>query len=425
MYDIIKADLGFGMYRYADTELEREVAGLIDEQYEDDLTRRLTASRRGIAIAEAMQLRALAEFAAARPGKKPGERFSEWAADEVAAAMRWTRNMALARLHLAVTVTTRLPGTLAALSRGELELRAVQALAEITDPLDDRTARAVEDAVLPKAGKWNTSELRRAARRAVLRLDPDGAEQRHTVRKRERCVEITPLDDAMAELRAYLPAADATTICQRLDAFAEAAPADDQRTMAQRRADVFVDLLLGHDGGKNVLVQVTVPATTLMGADDQPGELAGFGPIPASVARDLAASGTWKRMLTDPMSGALLDYGTTRYRPPTGLADFVRARDHHCVFPGCSRPADACDLDHHTPHPHGPTSDKNLGCLCRHHHRLKHEAGWTLEYENGAHIWTTPNGVKYRREPVPIAEPVPQPPPTPQPPNPADDVPPF
>ena len=422
MYDIIKANLRFGMYRYANTELEREVAGLIDEQYEDNLMGRLTASRHTIGYAEALQLRDLAEFAAARPGTKPGERFSEWAADEISAAMRWTRNMAFARLHLAVTVTSRLPGTLAALSRGDLDMRGVQALAEITAPLDDKTAREVEEAVLPKAGKQNTTELRRAARRAVLRLDPAGAQQRHEVRKQERRVELTPLDDAMAELRAVLPAADATAIYQRLDAFAYAVPADDERTVDQRRADVFTDLLLGVGSGitTKVTIQVTVPASTLMGVDEQPGDLAGYGPIPCDVARDIAAGGTWRRLLSDPVSGALLDYGRTTYRPPAALADFVRARDHHCVFPGCSRRADACDIDHHKAYPDGPTSERNTGCLCRHHHRLRHEAGWTLEYVDGVHIWTTPDGRQYRREPQPIAEPAP-------PPHvkPADEPPPF
>lgn len=60
--------------------------------------------------------------------------------------------------------------------------------------------------------------------------------------------------------------------------------------------------------------------TALLGANDQPGELAGYGPIPSAVARDLAAGGTWRRILTDPASGRPLDYGTTHYRPPEHLA---------------------------------------------------------------------------------------------------------
>src|SRR6266540_6355507 len=69
--------------------------------------------------------------------------------------------------------------------------------------------------VLPNAARQNTTELRRAARRAVARLDPNGAAERHAARKQDRRVELFPLDDAMAELRAYLPAADATRIHRR------------------------------------------------------------------------------------------------------------------------------------------------------------------------------------------------------------------
>src|SRR5439155_4626486 len=104
---------------------------------------------------------------------------------------------------LAQTVTRRLPGTLAALGRGEIELRAVQAMAEVIKPVDDATARKVEEAVLPRAGGKNASQLRQAARRAVLRFDPEGARQRHEARKRDRAVKLYPLEDAMAELHAY------------------------------------------------------------------------------------------------------------------------------------------------------------------------------------------------------------------------------
>jgi hypothetical protein len=165
-----------------------------------------------------------------------------------------------------------------------------------------------------------------------------------------------------------------------------------------------------------VVVQVTLPATMLMGLDEQAGELAGYGPIPASVARMLAGDATWRRLLTDPVSGVLLDYGRTTYRPPAALADFVRARDHRCIFPGCSRPADSCDIDHRKRYPEGPTCPDNLDCLCRHHHRLKHEGGWKINFINGVHVWTTPTGAEHTRKPEPTAPPQPPPvPPEPQP----------
>src|SRR5689334_3088530 len=182
--------------------------------------------------------------------------------------------------------------------------------------------------------------------------------------------------------------------------------------MEQRRADAFVDVFLGRGTPRgSAQVHVTVPASTLLGVDDQPGELAGYGPIPAQIARQIAADGTWRRLLTDPASGVLLDYGRTTYRPAAALADFVRARDQHCVFPGCERRAKYCDLDHCRRYPDGPTAECNLACLCRHHHRLKHETDWTMQRRGDQYVWTSPARHEYIRKPEPIAEP---PPPQPQ-----------
>jgi hypothetical protein len=393
-----------GVYLLAHTPVEMQLAEFIEEHGEPRLLAAMRETERQIAAGQAEQLRQLARFASMRPAKD-NRPFSEFAADEIAVALGWTRNQAAHRLHIAVAVTKRLPDTLDALERGDLDLRQVEAIEDLTSPLTVETARAVEAAVLPKAAGWNTSELRRAVRRVIARLDPDGVKERAEVRRQDRKVEFIPMDDCMAELRAYLPAADATRIYQRLDAFAKAATPGDERTMDQRRADVFTDLMLDTANGTNtgVLIQVTVPASTLMGLGNLTGELAGYGEITAEQVREIAAKdATWKRILTDPTSGNVLDYGRKTYTPPAALADHVRARDQHCIFPGCLRPARSCDLDHRIPYPEGPTSADNLACLCRHHHRLKHEAGWTLAKHGDHHVWTTPTGATYVSGPPPF-----------------------
>jgi hypothetical protein len=112
--------------------------------------------------------------------------------------------------------------------------------------------------------------------------------------------------------------------------------------------------------------------------DDDAADLAGHGPITAQTARDLAYSlgSTWRRLVTDPLTGTLLDYGRTTYKPPAALADHVRARDVTCRTPYCNRPATASDLDHLIAWPAGTTSDDNLHTKCRLDHRLKHEGRW-------------------------------------------------
>ena len=151
------------------------------------------------------------------------------------------------------------------------------------------------------------------------------------------------------------------------------------------------------------LVQVLVPYSTLTGADDAPVELVGYGPIPAPQARDIAADGVWRRLVTDPLSGALLDHGRTVYRPPAALADFVRARDVTCRFPPCNRRAIDGELDHTRAWTGegGETCEENLYGGCVHHHHLHHDApGWTVQQDpDGTITWTTPTGHRYSSRP--------------------------
>jgi hypothetical protein len=156
---------------------------------------------------------------------------------------------------------------------------------------------------------------------------------------------------------------------------------------------------------------VTVALNTLMGQDDTAADLTGYGPIPASIARDLATRGTWRCAATD-NHGTILGLGRTtftpNYRPPGATARLIRHRDRTCVFPGCRRQARRCDLDHRTPHSAGgATCECNLQILCGNHHRLKHETGFQVRTsENpdappGTLTWTTPTGHTVRRHPVP------------------------
>jgi hypothetical protein len=158
-----------------------------------------------------------------------------------------------------------------------------------------------------------------------------------------------------------------------------------------------------------VRIDVTVALSTLMGLDELPAQLAGLGPIPAEQARALAAGGTWRRIVTDPLTGAVLDVGRTRYRPPQPLAEHVLARDGVCAGPGCTVPGHRCDLDHTTEYygvpangsrTRGATSADNLGPLSNRCHRLKTDGGFALrQVAPGVFEWHTPAGLAYRVTP--------------------------
>lgn len=188
----------------------------------------------------------------------------------------------------------------------------------------------------------------------------------------------------------------------------------DERSIDEVRADIFADLLLtgdpaGHAGagraGDGLLaglgaitahVQVTVPVLSLIGATETPATLAGVGPIDADTARRIAgASSGWDRILTDPISGAVL--AVDRYTPGLQLKRTLQVRDQHCRFPGCRQPVHRSDIDHTIDFAHGgKTRENNLAHLCRGHHTLKHQTTWRVIQKPGGILeWTSPTGRVY------------------------------
>ena len=130
---------------------------------------------------------------------------------------------------------------------------------------------------------------------------------------------------------------------------------------------------------KQATVVVTVPMTTLLGVDDRPGTIAGE-PIPADMARTIAASSKfWYRMLTDPATGQVLDEVALKYKPDKATRLSVLGKWQTCTLPGCSRPAQECEIDHGIPFNHehpefgGRTEPANLHPLCKSHHQAKTE----------------------------------------------------
>jgi hypothetical protein len=82
-----------------------------------------------------------------------------------------------------------------------------------------------------------------------------------------------------------------------------------------------------------------------------------------------------------------------RYTPSRLLKHLVRARTATCPAPGCGAHAAHCDLDHTLAWPDGPSCECNFGPPCRRHHRVKQAPGWHLEQpEPGVMRWTTPSG---------------------------------
>jgi len=370
----------------------------------------LVALERQAAWIAAAQQRVLASMAADPAAVSKGSD-RNWAREDVACALRLSGMTAQRRLTVAATLTERLPATLRLLDRGQISYLHAANLAEAVFALDAKAACKVEERALRRAGEQTLSEFRRTVRRAVATVAAATVEEQRAEAMAQRRVCLTPRDDGMTELWALLPSEGAVAIKTAIDALASVTSADDPRSADQRRADALVDLgvaalhdpLLPKAQGMRPAIQVTVALSTVLGVDDQPGELGGHGPIPASLARRLAAdeSGTWRRLVTDPITGQLLDYGQDTYRPPKDLADHVIARDQVCTFVGCNRSACRCDLDHQVPYSKGgSTSSQNIGPLCKRHHICKHDTDWTPHRDNnGTTTWISPTKHTYQSRP--------------------------
>jgi hypothetical protein len=372
-----------------------------------DLLTEVERGARAIAAARYRVLAALSRHPLYRRGP------IQDAAVEVACALRISERTAEAQVAEAHTLTQVFPEALGELAAGRVQSTQVRSLVEATGALDRQAARTVQEQVLGRMSEQNPATTRKALSRAVLKADPEGAVRRHEAARGERRVACYPESDGMSVLSATLPAEQAVHAMAVIDAHARAAKQEpgDTRTLEQARADSFYRLVTGTAGVyPPAVVQVAVGLDTLLGVDERPGELTGYGPITAHTARMLAAQqdAVWRRLLTAPQSGLVVKTDPHAYRPTAEVRRHVSARDGHCSFPNCAMPAARTDLDHVVAFDHrhpehgGPTTLENLQPLCRHHHRLKTHGGWSVHRSETAvtttpaTTWTAPSGHRYQ-----------------------------
>ncbi|MEZ3157076.1 DUF222 domain-containing protein [Microbacterium sp. BWR-S6Y] len=290
--------------------------------------------------------------------------------------------------------------------------------------------RAFDAAVTDRAVRLVPAKFAVAARAIRERVHAESLERRHRRAAADRGVWMTAELDGMASISALLPAASARGMMAQLDRAARhlrAAP-DEERTLAQLRADVLADLIVRSDAPTSAAsetfrdgaadgrpatpspvqatVIVTVPALTLLGRGSDPAVLEGYGPIDLDTARRLAGDArSWIRLLTDPVTAAPLVLDRKTYRVPVALRRWLGVTSPTCAFPGCARRAAECDMDHRRAWAEGGGTDAdNLEPTCRHHHRLRHDTLWsplrTSSEEDAA--WTSPLGGSYGADPPPF-----------------------
>ena len=400
--------------------------------------------------------RATLAIAGSQPSESENmwEGVDEGEREDVATALRLSTNTAQSRIDVARVLTNHLPATCEALANGDISpshatLIARESSEAIRRGISTEDLIKIEGKALAHAEFHTPAQVGRKLRSLFAQASPDSFEETVAIARDTRSVRMYPESDGMATIIALLPVEDAQTVMLAINSlvslkdlkFSENVKGQNscnssqmnssqidssqinsikmnssqitnianrndgltKRNIEMKRADALSEIcgdLLARISDeyqphrRPVSINITMDLHTALGLADNPAELAGYGPIPASIARQLASDGKWRKFITDPGTGNLLSFGRESYIPPQSLADFIAARDRICRFPGCSQPARVSDIDHAIPwEDGGETSAENLGLLCRRHHRMKTHDGWRLQSNpDGSCNWLSPAG---------------------------------
>jgi hypothetical protein len=379
---------------------------------ESALIERIAELERIKSAAAAGQVRATAALDAARRAGEaaagvPAARRGRGVASEVALARRDSPARGGRHLGFAKALVHEMPQTLAALECGALsEWRATLIVRESAclDVEDRRTLDAELCADPASLNGMGDARVAAAAKAIAYRLDPHAVVERAAKAENERTVTIRPAPDTMTYLTALLPVAQGVSVYAALRR--EADVRCDERSRGQAMADTLVERVTGRNAAvpTPIAVNLVLSDETLLGGDNAPADIGGYGPVPAAVARamvsrviaDRRCRATLRRLYVHPRSGAMVAMESRMRLFPRGLASFIEMRDGRCRTPYCDAPIR--HRDHAQPWADGgATSAANGLGLCGRCNYTKESDGWRVVTEiDGSHTHTaefaTPTG---------------------------------
>jgi hypothetical protein len=339
---------------------------------DDQLMGIVSAARRIQSWAAWTELAAIAEFTARHAGSRPAD---EFAADELAFELHLSPQSAAGQMDYASTVATRLPRTFAALGAGRIHPVHLRIIEDETSVLTDADAAKADAALAGAAPGMTYGELRYAARKLVLKLDPEAAKKRKEAARGEAHVRRFQEHSGNAGMVAReLPSDEVLASWQHVEQRAlDLRAAGMPGTLQELRVRAYLDLLQERDsrdlpadpsnppaspsagpdaadgpdanGGNSgpagpgrgpapgaaagpslaALVTLTIPLATYQGRSETPGQADGFGPLDGDDARDLAAAAArhprtrWCITAVNPDGTAAAHACLPGRHPPPGL----------------------------------------------------------------------------------------------------------
>lgn len=312
--------------------------------------------------------------------------------------------------HLGLAVALlEMPHTAAALSRGETTEWRATVVARETACLSREHRGTVDAELAARGGLGSLSDraVEREARHHSYRLDPHAFTRRAAKAESERCVTVRPAPDTMAFVTGLLPMKEGVAVHATLTRHADRLrSAGDPRSRGQIMADTLVERVTGQATASAVPIEVHLVMSdgALLGDDDTPARVDGFGPVPAPYARQWLSdpdSAAWvRRLFTSPVDHTLVAMDSTRRTFAGGLRRFIGLRDQSCRTPWCDAPI------RHVDHPRrfadgGTTTAGNGQGLCEACNHAKEAVGWRARASGRTVETVTPTGHRYRSRPPP------------------------
>jgi hypothetical protein len=337
----------------------------------------------------------------------------EFCVHEFAVALHISTDAGSSLIAEALELAHRLPRVWAKVKAGDLPPWRARRIADRTICLPVEGAEYVDRHVAPFAYRVGIAQLDRLVEEALVRFDPEQAEERRLAAADNRHVTIYAgmVDfDGTVHVDADLDLADALDLDAALsNGAARLAELGCTDSLDVRRAHALGELARRTDPtlplpGREVVLNVHVTDTSLNDSDGDDGaHLARVENTRSFVSADQVRSWCGKPGTTitvRPVLDLNEHLSGTAYETPARLVEQSALVDETCVFPWCTRPARRTDCDHVIPHADGgPTCSCNIARLCRRHHRLKTHTTWRyVVLERGSYIWTSPHGLQFLRD---------------------------
>src|SRR5260370_1488983 len=262
-----------------------------------------------------------------------------------------------------------------------------------------RTAEALGDlfdekVLVEKAKENSPGKFFYICHHARHAADPKtyAAEQAEQVEQRR--LKLSTWMDGSLLISGQLDPVGGAAFLTRLAPLARRSGAHDHRDQEQRNADALVELASG--GGSQAQIQVTSSIETLFALAGAPAaEMEHSLPVSSKTIERLACDSSIARILLNSES-QVIDVGRSKRVVSQPGRRALTARDGHCLWSECDRPASRSAAHHLIHLIHAGTSDlDNLIPLCHRHHWMVHEAGWQLSRGQNGHIVTIPPTVTF------------------------------